>query len=154
MELEPNDWPEPFASRGIGQEWIDQCAVCGKKIDLAQNIAAYVKSAASGRHVVGMFAQGARLDLRKFEPNYIQVKIGVCDDHLPQLEALDQITHANGNVITRKMVAEAGFPVRPSADDAIRGIIGYINDNATYPYKAEVLAGVRGQLANILNIEA
>ncbi len=45
------------------------------------NIAAFVTSKEEGEEVVRWFGDGAYLDFRPSEPNWIQVKIGACEKH-------------------------------------------------------------------------
>lgn len=112
QDKRPEGGGEFFRSRGIG---LDSCVcfVCGtsdrdgKGHCMLNNIAAFVVCKEAGERVVAMFAQGARLDYRKHEPDYVQVKIGACDAHLPNLKALDELTGKADGVITAQMIQEA-----------------------------------------------
>ena len=93
--------PIVFSSRGIGLDSCPGCFVCNKpkrtddptKSDLLNNISAFVSSKADGEEIIRWFrGTGARLDWREWEPNWIQVKIGACDKHLPQLKWLSRET--------------------------------------------------------------
>lgn len=89
---------ELFNSRGIGLDHCT-CFVCGtskrsndeSSSEYLNNIAAFVSSKEAGERVVGMFEMGARLDFRYYEPNWIQVKVGSCDEHLPNLKKLNEL---------------------------------------------------------------
>ena len=101
----PDIHPEYFSSRGIGSEFGTACFVCGQGGNtLYSNIAAFVKSKEAGQRVVEMFDNvGVRLDYREFEPDWIQVKIMACKDHLVNLEKLDEMSRVD-RVLTHKMV--------------------------------------------------
>lgn len=95
----------PFRSRGIGLDVCPCCFVCGVKgNNYLNNIAAFVNSKQDGELVVEWFNQRARLDFRESEPNWIQVKVGACDAHLPNLEALSKETGRYG--VLRKVDIE------------------------------------------------
>ncbi len=94
-----------FNSRGIGLDWIPGCFVCGGKKDLHPNIAAFVKTKEAGERVVKLFTTGVFLDYRSQEPTWIQVKIGACEKHKPNLEALHALT--KDGIITQEKVDEA-----------------------------------------------
>lgn len=106
----PEGGGEFFSSRGIG---LDSCTcfVCkthdrdGKGHTMLNNIAAFVQCREAGVRVVAMFPLGARLDYRDFEPDYVQVKVGACDEHLPNLERLDKLV--KDGVIKPEMVTAA-----------------------------------------------
>jgi hypothetical protein len=95
-DKQPVEGGEFFRSRGIG---LDSCLcfVCGTNDrtgegveghTMLHNIAAFVACRESGERVVAMFQQGAKLDYREYEPDYVQVKIGACDKHLLALQFL------------------------------------------------------------------
>lgn len=88
----PDSEGDLFRSRGIGLDWTPGCFICGGKKRLLNNIAAFVQNKEAGKRVVGMFSQGAWLDYRDFEPDRVQVKIGACNTHLPNLEKLHELT--------------------------------------------------------------
>jgi hypothetical protein len=81
-----------FSPRGIGCDSCPGCFVCGGDTKLYSNIAAFVKSKEDGLQIVTWFERGARLDWRDSEPNWIQVKIGACDKHMPNLYRLMEDT--------------------------------------------------------------
>lgn len=101
---------ENFRSRGIGFEYNLNCFVTGRQPTAGfglDNIAAFVDSREAGERVVEMFNGLARLDYRPKEPNWIQVKVGASEQHLPQLEELNRLTRNNGNKITKKIIEQA-----------------------------------------------
>lgn len=100
---------EYFASRGIGLDQTPGCFVCGGGVGLFSNIAAFVQCKEAGERVVGMFGgKGARMDYREYEPDRVQVKIGACDTHKPNLKKLHELTSAAADgVITTEMIEEA-----------------------------------------------
>lgn len=92
-DTRPEGGGEFFSSRGIGLECLP-CFCCGGKARLVNNIAAYVQCKDAGERIVEMFkASGSdvNLDYREYEPDYVQLKVGACDEHLPNLEKLDQL---------------------------------------------------------------
>ena len=96
---------ENFRPRGIGIAGSPGCFVCGGELELMTNMAAFVDSKESGERIVKMFKTGAYLDYRDYEPNWIQVKVGACEKHTPNLKALQFFTQ-NG-IITQDMVNES-----------------------------------------------
>jgi len=88
--------------RGIGADRSPGCFVCGVQQPLYSNFAAFVRTKAIGEQIVGMFLYGAWLDYREFEPTWIQVKVGACDDHVPHLQLLSEETKA----ISQRRIAE------------------------------------------------
>lgn len=93
-----------FRSRGTGLDIVPCCFVCGTKErepganSYLNNISAYVDSKEDGEEILGWFKQGARLDYRERKPNYIQLKIGACNEHVKQLQHLHDITHYYGRI--------------------------------------------------------
>lgn len=85
-----------FNSRGIGSDTCPGCFVCGGNERLLSNIAAFVSSKEHGEKIVKWFKQGAWLDYRDWEPNYLQVKVGACEKHLPNLQKLDKTVSSYG----------------------------------------------------------
>ena len=105
-DKQPAGGGEFFKSRGIGVDMCT-CFVCtNKKLPTTMNnIAAFVQCRKAGERVVALFQRGARLDYREREPDYVQVKIGACDKHLPNLRRLDDLTH--DGVITQERINQA-----------------------------------------------
>ena len=57
-------------------------------------MAALVDSKEAGERIVGMYAElglHAVLSYWKMEPNWVQVKVGACKQHLPNLEKLMEL---------------------------------------------------------------
>jgi hypothetical protein len=94
---------EYFNSRGLGNDANLGCFVCGGEPTFRNNISAFVRCKDSGTRIVNMFKHGCRMDYREDEPDRVQVKIGACDYHLPNLRALDKIK----SIITRQKIEEA-----------------------------------------------
>ena len=111
-DMHPEGGGEFFQSRGIGYDSCT-CFVCGtndrdgKGHSMLNNIAAFVQCREAGIRVVAMFLQGARLDYRDFEPDYVQVKVGACDEHLPNLKRLNKFV--DDGVIKPEMVVTAAI---------------------------------------------
>ena len=108
----PEQGGDFFNSRGIGLEWSLTCFCCGATCrdgttgeGYLNNIAAFVQCKAAGERVVAMFKRGARLDYREREPDRVQVKVGACDKHLPNLEHLN--TDVRDGVITQEKIKTA-----------------------------------------------
>ena len=53
-----------------------------------------------------MFQHGAMLDYREHEPDYVQVKVGACDQHLPALQLLHEACREDRR-ITAERIASA-----------------------------------------------
>lgn len=89
-----------FSPRGIGLDNCPGCFVCGTKDrepgsnHYLHNLAAFVPSKEVGEAVVAMFGgpEQARLDYRPSEPKHVQVKVGACTAHLPNLRKLQELT--------------------------------------------------------------
>ncbi len=106
-----------FNSRGIGLDSCPACFVCGTKerapgsSRYLHNIAAFVASKEEGEQIARWFAlpgiDCARVDFRPSEPNWIQVKIGVCDAHLPALQWLDKRVTENHGRLREQDVKDA-----------------------------------------------
>jgi hypothetical protein len=94
-----------FRPRGIGTDWCPGCYVCGVGEGSMSNIAAFVDSKEDGEAILAWFDGSAKLDFRPHEPNWIQVKVGACPNHLPCLEALYKTTSQYG-VIRQKDIED------------------------------------------------
>lgn len=92
-----------FSPRGIGSDSVPACFVCGETSGSGcmDNIAAFVASKEEGERIVAWFRGRARLDYREYEPNRIQVKVGVCKEHREQLEQLFKVTCQYGRIRER-----------------------------------------------------
>ncbi len=97
---------EFFRPRGIGGDSTPGCFVCGGEPGYRSNISGFVESKEAGEHAVAMFTQGARLDWRANEPDWIQVKVGACPAHVPNLEMLYRLT-CNSHLITPGFIKDA-----------------------------------------------
>jgi hypothetical protein len=107
-DTRPGGSGEFFGCRGIGKDWTPGCFVCGGSEDLYNNISGFVRHKDAGTRVVAMFQHGAKLDYREREPDWIQVKIGSCEEHLANLRMLaDMVSGTKPNVITPVMVQAA-----------------------------------------------
>lgn len=107
----PEDGGDFFSSRGVGMDRTPGCFVCGGGESMRANISGYVLCKESGERVVAMFDQGARLDWREYEPDYVQVKIGACNQHKSNLQRLHDLTRKAGGdgkgIITEEIIHTA-----------------------------------------------
>lgn len=106
-DKQPTGGGEYFHSRGIGLEFRLVCFCCGFDPEgtCLDNIAAFVQCKASGERIVNMFNSRARLDYREHSPDRVQVKIGACKQHLPNLEKMHSLV-GDGR-ITKDRIAQA-----------------------------------------------
>lgn len=101
----PDDGGEYFGSRGIGLELVDGCAFCDNPTEsYIPNISGYIRTKAAGERLLEWFKVspalvgkphkriGAYLDYRELSPDYVQFKIGACEEHKPNLELLHDLT--------------------------------------------------------------
>ena len=100
-----------FIPRGIGTNKID-CFACGKHAEsgFQHDMSAFVKDRGEGARSVRMFESvdsSAVLDYRNGEPNYVQVKVGACDDHKLNLEKLMILANVNGRHIHPALIESA-----------------------------------------------
>jgi hypothetical protein len=105
--------------RGIGLDRIPSgCFCCGKsEKHYINNISGFVENREEGQAITDFFGEhGARLDYRDWEPNWIQVKIGSCDEHLPNLRHLEKIIREADNNINNQMVIDARNFVDPTGE--------------------------------------
>ncbi len=106
-----------FRPRGIGSECLDTCFVTGQPLTsmVPPNLAAFVHSKEEGETIVGWFGGHARLDYRPSEPNWVQVKVGVVPEHLPNLQRLLELTARHGRIRQHDIeLAKAVLPASPS----------------------------------------
>lgn len=86
-----------FSPRGIGSDHCPGCFVCGAyKNDLMSNIASFINSREDGEKIVEWFDGLARIDYRDYEPDWIQLKVGSCGEHVDKLKLLYKITSVYG----------------------------------------------------------
>jgi hypothetical protein len=99
---------ERIRFRGMGQDWTPGCFVCGGKHDLYANQSGFVTSKESGERIVALFEHGAFLDYRQYEPDWIQVKVGACKKHVPNLQKLYSLVMDDRDmIISAKIIALA-----------------------------------------------
>jgi hypothetical protein len=95
------------SSRGVGADFTPGCFVCGGDHTIHANISMFVESKEDGEAIVALFKTGARLDYRDFEPEWIQVKVGACNQHLDNLKLLNKKVNAYPYRISAPMIQEA-----------------------------------------------
>jgi hypothetical protein len=97
-------WP-----RGIGLEYELPCFVTKTPAQhLLTNISMFVPTKEDGEKVVEMFDGFARLDYRPKEPNWIQVKVGICNDkYLFALQRLLALIEDAKGYISKEMIQDA-----------------------------------------------
>ena len=99
-----------FGPRGIGTDSVPCCFTCGKsEQEWYSNISAFVDSKENGEEIVIWFGGRARLDFRPSEPNWIQLKVGSCEEHLPNLKFLYEKTSEYGRIRHRDIVDAVNF---------------------------------------------
>lgn len=92
----------------LGSNNVPLCFVCGEQLVVSLNsIAAFVQCQAAGGRVVTMFGQHAWLLYRDFEPDRVQIEVGACDLHLPNLQRLHALTSGLNGVITDDVIANS-----------------------------------------------
>lgn len=107
-----NSPPVDFSPRPIGINWL-ACFACGANESGAStqpDMSAFVSDKEAGERVVDMFAaqgSGATLDYRPCEPGYVQVKVGACEQHVPNLEVLQGAAIEAGLKITPAIITAA-----------------------------------------------
>lgn len=107
-----------FKSRGVGLDHLDKCFVCGCNVNyITPNVSGFVESKEDGENIVPFFREGsARLDYRDFEPNWIQVKIGACEEHEPCLDELHTLTR-HGTIRKRDVFLACLIPSKESINE-------------------------------------
>lgn len=74
------------------------------------DMSSFVRGQVPGERIAQMFEQAGLfcfLDYRESEPSWVQLKLGVCAEHLPKLEKLERLVIEAGRVITPEIIAEA-----------------------------------------------
>ena len=104
------DHPEYWTLRGIGSDWVP-CMVTGKPEALRPNLSGFVTSKEAGERIVTMFGGRARLDYRDYEPNWIQVKVGVNKEYEEVLRRLERAVSESYNILSPEMIFWALDPV-------------------------------------------
>lgn len=100
---------EYWSPRGVGFDHVPHM-VTGADATGRPNISGFVKGKDGGERVVAMFGgpKFARLDFRSFEPNYVQVKVGVDKGQEDVLERL--MAACSDALLTRKKIQWAINP--------------------------------------------
>lgn len=106
-----SDHPEFWSARGVGKDWNLVCLVTGEKCDLMPNASGFVTSREAGERVVALFNGRARLDFRRREPDWIQVKVGCLDEHEAVLHRLCEASWACCGMLCENIVKWALDPV-------------------------------------------
>ena len=101
---------EEYRPRGIGCNWLP-CYICNQrgKDKVQSDMAAFVNDKEAGERVVVMYEElglHAKLDFRPYEPMWVQIKVGACDKHLPNLEKLTE-TCSKDNKISPLKIAQS-----------------------------------------------
>ncbi len=92
--------------RGIGSDYNLIDLASGDTHELVSNISGFVRSQEDGERLVSEVFEGrARLDFRKSEPGWIQVKVGCTDEAV--LSRLRALVSGNGDIITKDIVKRA-----------------------------------------------
>lgn len=115
-DTRPEEGGEFFRIRGIGLEGGLTCYVCGKRgndsYSCTPNIAAFVQTKEAGERVAAMFNSrvpgGAWVDFREHEPDYVQVKIGACEEHSSCLTVLEAMCSDDRINTFRVLYSRAG----------------------------------------------
>lgn len=108
-DKQPEGGGEFFRPRGIGLDHREGvgCWVCGLVSErYMRNIAAYAQCKDASDRIVRLFGRGAWTDFREREPDYVQVKIVVCDQHEKALSKLLELTRDDG-IITHEKILQA-----------------------------------------------
>ncbi len=104
--------------RGIGLEFNLPCFITKAGTSepaLKPNISGFVSSKKQGVRLVMMFDGLARLDYREYEPNWIQVKVGVIPQHEKALVELQRRVIQNGNRVTAEIIEDVRkYALQPS----------------------------------------
>lgn len=109
--------PVLFRSRGVGNNWLP-CFICGHlpkykcQADMAGFVDASLVKHAGDEHfhpIQDLFHQAdllvGKVDFRSYEPGRVQVKIGACGEHEPNLRLLDwMVQHAEDSMMTEAML--------------------------------------------------
>lgn len=96
----------PFHSSGIVLDHCHGCFVCGGEAKIMNNISAFVDTKKNGYEIVSWFKHGAFFSFRTQEPNWIQVTVGSCDNHLDNLKNLHKSVCVHA-VIRQSMITSA-----------------------------------------------
>ena len=101
-----------LSSGGLGRNW-NPCYICnkgGKPFSQTTNMVAFVDDKKAGKRIVKMYERfGLHAVLNEYsikELNVfrVQVEIGVCKEHLPNLEKLMDLCDQNNRIDPAKIV--------------------------------------------------
>lgn len=106
------DHPECWQARGVGSEYNLVCLVTGKTADLMPNVSGFVQGREAGARVVALFNGRARLDFRKHEPDWVQVKVGCLPEHEEVLHRLCAASWGCHGLLNERIVKWAIDPVQ------------------------------------------
>lgn len=119
VDKRPENDGEFFRARGLGMDSSPGCFVCGGEktrwqpknkyhMQMLDNVAGFAQCKNAGARIVEMFeGKGCWMDYREFEPDRIQVKIGVCKKHVENLKTLVRLTEEHDQTITKEMIKQA-----------------------------------------------
>jgi len=102
---------ENYKPRGIGTGNIP-CYICNSSArnKVQPEMAAFVDNKSSGERIIEMFKDQnlqATLDYREHEPKWVQVKLGACKRHLPNLEYLERLSLSMKGSITPQIIGRS-----------------------------------------------
>lgn len=104
------DRPEFWRARGIGSNGGWKSLVTGEHVEFGPDVAGFVGSRESGERLVEHLEGRAKLDFRPSEPNWVQVKLIVEEEHKPVLQRLCDAVAACEGVIRPRILAWALDP--------------------------------------------
>jgi hypothetical protein len=99
---------ENYHPRGLGTNW-HSCYICnqGGGRFVQTDMAAFVDDRESGERIVEMYKTlGLHpvLDYRENQPSHVQVKVGACEKHLPNLEKLMELCSTDKKINSAKII--------------------------------------------------
>lgn len=120
--------PEYWRARGVGFG-VGTCLVTGETDVGGPDIAGFVSSREAGERVVALFGGRARLDYRDFEPNWIQVKVVVKEEHKDVMTRLMSASSCCEGMLSPRMILWALHPVElPGCEPRL---LRYVRELAT-----------------------
>lgn len=106
------DHPEYWMARGVGKEYDLVCLVTGEAASLMSNVSGFVQGREAGERVVTLFNGRARLDFRKHEPDWVQVKVGCLPEHEEVLHRLCQASWGCHGLLNERIIKWAVDPIQ------------------------------------------
>ena len=108
-----------FSPRGVGNNWY-ACFICGHKPQqkCQYDMAAFIDSSLITKVTIGdttivdhplrtLFWENdlliGEIDYREYEPNRVQLKIGACGEHKPNLELLAALCYGDGRLTEARL---------------------------------------------------